>query len=50
MGPDADRSTDELADEVAELLIAADDGDAGAERELANRYRATSGSPWATGS
>jgi hypothetical protein len=38
MGPDAD--SDELVDEVAELLVAADGRDGAAETELIERYRA----------
>jgi hypothetical protein len=39
MGPDVAEHAD-LLDELAELLVAADAGDAGAEAELADRYRA----------
>ncbi len=38
-GPDVAEHAD-LLDELADLLVAADAGDAGAEAELANRYRA----------
>lgn len=40
MGPDADEGSNELADEIAALLVAADAGDEAAERELGERYRA----------
>ena len=39
MGPDAE-GADELVDEIATLLVAADAGDAAAEAELVDRYRA----------
>ncbi len=39
MGPDAE-GADELVDEIATLLVAADAGDAAAEGELVDRYRA----------
>ena len=40
MGPDAGETADELADEIAALLVAADAGDEDAAQTLADRYRA----------
>jgi Transglutaminase-like superfamily len=40
MGPEAEEGTNELADEIAALLVAADAGDEAAEAKLLERYRA----------